>query len=65
MSNMNLPRRYRTIYICGAFGLGSTRQEDRETMRRVFDHLEPGGGLCMDHCLPHINRRWWELGCRR
>ena len=45
MHELDLPRMYRTIYICGAFGIGGRRDHDQETLRRVYRHLEPGGVL--------------------
>ena len=36
------PRRYRTIVVCGVFGLGSTREQDTEALRRLHEALEPG-----------------------
>ena len=45
MHELDLPRMYRTIYICGAFGIGGRRDHDLETLRRVYRHLEPGGVL--------------------
>jgi SAM-dependent methyltransferase len=53
MHQLSLPRRYRTIIICGAFGLGGTRAQDREALRRIRDHLLPGGALVFDHYLPY------------
>ena len=64
-------RSYRTIYICGAWGLGSSHEEDRETLRRVHDALESGGGLLItDHELPpveppHVRTDWPTTGERR
>lgn len=43
------PRRYRTIVVCGVFGLGSTREQDVEAIRRLHDALEPGGTLVLDN----------------
>lgn len=48
MHELDLPRRYRTILVCGGFGLGSTREQDVEALRRFHDHLEPGGLLALD-----------------
>lgn len=48
LHELELPRRYRTIVVCGAFGLGSTREQDAEALRRLHDHLEPGGLLALD-----------------
>jgi len=60
MHELNTPRRYRTILICGAFGLGSTREQDRESLRRAYRHLKPGGALVIDLCLPYMNIGWWN-----
>src|SRR5438105_7478916 len=50
MHELATDRSYRTVYICGAYGLGSTRDQDRETLRRVHHVLEPGGALLItDH----------------
>lgn len=46
---LDLPRRYRTIYCCGGFGLGATAEHDEASLRRVFDHLEPGGTFVVDN----------------
>ena len=46
---LDLPRRYRTVFMCGALGVGSTRAEDQEALRRVYDHLEPGGTFVLDN----------------
>lgn len=48
LHELDLPRRYRAIVCCGTFGLGSTREEDVEALRRLHDHLEPGGLLALD-----------------
>jgi SAM-dependent methyltransferase len=48
LHELDLPRRYRTIVVCGAFGLGSTREQDAEALRRLQEHLEPGGLLALD-----------------
>src|SRR5690349_21441515 len=44
---LDLPRRYRTIVFCGGFGLGGWRSHDEEGLRRLYEHLEPGGLLVM------------------
>lgn len=48
LHELDLPRRYRTIVCCGTFGLGSTRDQDVEALRRFHEHLEPGGLLALD-----------------
>jgi len=50
---LDLPRRYRTIYMCGVFGIGGRRDHDREALHRAFRHLEPGGVLLINHVLPY------------
>ena len=52
MHELDLPRRYQTIIVCGSFGLGGTRAADLEGLRRLHAHLEPGGTLVMDHYPP-------------
>lgn len=57
MHELELPRRYRTVVICGSFGLGADRGQDQEALRRVRAHLEPGGVLILDNHLPSP-REW-------
>jgi hypothetical protein len=45
MHELNLPRAYQTVYVCGAFGLGGDRDHDQEGLRRFRDYLRPGGAL--------------------
>jgi SAM-dependent methyltransferase len=61
MHELDLPRRYRTIYVCGAFGLGSTRAQDEQALRRFRAHLEPGGTLLVDIEVPYADARQWQL----
>ncbi len=49
MHELDLPRRYRTILVCGGFGLGGHREHDVEGLRRLYVHLEPGGTLVLDN----------------
>ena len=54
--------------LCGAFGLGSTREQDRVALRRFYECLEPGGTLVLDHEVPYANAtRWrqWPKDARR
>ena len=59
MHEMDLPRRYRTIFICGSFGIGGTRQQDAEALRRIYNHLEPGGVLVFDQQMPYGGGSWY------
>ena len=53
------PRRYRTIVACGVFGLGSTREQDKQALQRLHANLEPGGMLLLDNQVPYsLSRRW-------
>jgi SAM-dependent methyltransferase len=62
MHELEPDRGYRTIFVCGAFGLGSTREQDLEALRRFHRHLEPGGTLLLDTEVPYASgpnaRRW-------
>jgi SAM-dependent methyltransferase len=53
---LDLPRTYRTIFASGVFGIGGRRDRDRETLRRVHEHLEPGGAFIFDVEMPYNER---------
>ena len=57
---LDLPRRYRTVFMCGALGVGSTRTEEMEALRRVYDHLEPGGTFVLDNEVPYADDNGWK-----
>jgi SAM-dependent methyltransferase len=57
---LDVPRRYRTIFVCGGFGLGSTREQDVEGLQRLHDHLEPGGLLVLDVEAPYADGALWQ-----
>ncbi len=61
MHQLALDRRYRTIYICDSFGIGGSRRNDREALRRIHDHLEPGGALVMSMGFPYDDEDEWRL----
>ena len=65
MHELELPRRYRTAYVCGALGLGSTRGQDAEALRRIHAHLEPGGTLVLDNEVPYSDARRWAYWAER
>ena len=44
-AGLDLPRAYRTILCCDSFGIGGSRSADEEAMRRIRDHLAPGGAF--------------------
>lgn len=59
MHRLDLPRRYRTIFICGSFGLGGDRDHDLEALQRFYRHLEPGGTLILDNQVPYSYGSDW------
>ena len=69
MHQLDLGRTYRTIFICGSFGLGGRRDYDREAVKRIYRHLEPGGALLITNVgLPYVDDEegWagWQPGHR-
>jgi SAM-dependent methyltransferase len=64
MHELDAARRYRTIVVCGAFGLGSTREQDAEALRRFREHLEPGGTLLLDIEVPFGDASQWTYWTR-
>ena len=58
-------RRYSTVVVCGVFGLGSSREQDREALRRLHEAVEPGGTLLLDNEVPYANSRRWPSWTRR
>lgn len=59
MHELEPPRRYKTIYVCGAFGLGSNREQDFEALRRFRKYLESGGTLLLDIEVPYSDTGQW------
>jgi SAM-dependent methyltransferase len=57
---LDLPRTYRTIYMCGVFGIGGTRAQDFEALRRCHAHLAAGGTLVFSHEPPYANAGQWS-----
>jgi ubiquinone/menaquinone biosynthesis C-methylase UbiE len=60
MHELDPPRSYGTIYVCGGFGLGSTREQDAEALRRFYEQLEPGGMLVLDNENPYCGGLPWR-----
>src|SRR4051794_24203057 len=60
MHKLDLPRRYRTIFLCGSFGISGGREMAQESLHRFYDHLEPGGVLAFDHYLPYEDANEWQ-----
>lgn len=66
MHELDIPRSYRTIIVCGGFGLGGHREHDAEGLRRLYEHLEPGGVLVLDNEVPYASSpsHWWKYWLR-
>jgi SAM-dependent methyltransferase len=60
LHQLDPPRRYRTIVACGVFGLGSTRAQDEQALRRFYEALDPGGALLLDNEAPYANAHIWS-----
>jgi SAM-dependent methyltransferase len=60
LHELDPPRRYATIVVCGVFGLGSSRAEDQEALRRFRCSLEPSGTLLLDNAVPYANAHLWQ-----
>lgn len=60
MHELDLPRTYRTIYVCGSFGIGGTRQQDALALQRFYQHLSPGGVLLLDQQMPYGENFSWQ-----
>jgi SAM-dependent methyltransferase len=58
---LDLPRRYGAIVMCGGFGLGGSRDQDREGLHRMFEHLRPGGRLALDYEVADADRPWPDV----
>lgn len=59
MHEIDLPRTYRTIVMCGAIGIGGDRHRDMEGLRRCYRHLEKGGVLVLDSDVPWASEEDW------
>ncbi len=53
---LDLPRAYRTIYICDSFGLAG----GAEALRHCYQHLAPGGALVFNVSLPYEEADRWN-----
>ena len=65
MHQLELPRRYRTIVVCGGFGLGGGRKQHAEGLRRIYGHLEPGGTFVLDNEVPYAGVSEWSYWTKK
>ena len=68
MHELDLPRRYGTIFICDSFGIGGRRRLAFQALHRILEHLQPGGAVVFSHDLPYAagEADWngWMRGTR-
>jgi SAM-dependent methyltransferase len=60
MHELDPPRTYETIFVCGGFGLGSDRDRDSEALRRFYANLDSGGTLVLDNENPYSSGYPWK-----
>lgn len=60
LHELELPRLYQTIIVCGGFGLGTTRGQDQQALSRLFNQLQTGGWLLLDSYLPYRDADEWR-----
>jgi len=64
MHAFELPRKYKTIYICDSFGLAGSYEKDLDTLRRCYAHLEGGGALLLNIQAEYTSSESWNLWLR-
>ena len=64
MHELDPPRSYRTIVVCGGFALGSDRAQDLQALERFYQHLAPGGTLVLDNEVPYADSQQWQRWLR-
>jgi SAM-dependent methyltransferase len=61
LHNLDLPRQYQTIVVCGVFGIGVSRELDFVALQRFYDYLVPGGLLLLEIHPAYGNANVWPL----
>jgi SAM-dependent methyltransferase len=61
LHDLDLPRSYQAIIVCGALGIGVSRRQDFMALQRFYQLLNPGGVLLLDNHLPYENAQEWQL----
>ena len=64
MHELDPPRAYRTIVVCGGLAVGSDRAQDQQALGRFHEHLEAGGTLVLDTEVPYANTQQWSRWLR-
>jgi SAM-dependent methyltransferase len=60
LHELAIPRLYRSIFLCGVFGIGGDRERDWEGLRRLYRQLAPGGALLIEHQDLSRSRHLWK-----
>jgi len=60
MHELDLPRTYKMIYMCGSFDLAGSRELDQETLRRCHAHLDAGGALVFNVDAEYASPEAWQ-----
>jgi SAM-dependent methyltransferase len=60
MHELDLPRRYRTIFACGVIGLGGEQRLTMHAMQRCYEHLRPGGTFAFNYMVRWNDPPAWE-----
>jgi SAM-dependent methyltransferase len=61
LHNLDLPRQYQTIVVCGVFGIGVSRDQDFLALQRFYHHLLPGGLLMLEIYPAYRDEQIWPL----
>jgi SAM-dependent methyltransferase len=61
LHELELPRQYQTIIVCGVFGIGVSRKQDFVALQRLYKHLLPGGMLILDALAAYRDAKRWSL----
>jgi SAM-dependent methyltransferase len=61
MHAFEMSRQYKTIYICGSFGLAGSREKDLATLQRCYEHLRSGGALLFNIQAEYAWSETWNM----
>lgn len=61
MHAFELPRKYKTIYICDSIDLAGSREKVLEALYRCYAHLEDGGALLLNIQPGYTSSETWKL----
>jgi len=60
MHELDLPRRYRTIFARGVIGLGGEQRLTKQAMQRCYEHLRSGGTFAFDYMVRWNDPPAWK-----